>query len=388
MQDVRISSAFSSPAIPPFAWPNESVLHIVALGVRPRDAIGNFVLQLHRLFRDTGIPCRLYSRSVRPELHGLVAPTADVLSEANCDDVVFFHFSSSDPHLPALARLSCRKLVYYHNVTPPQLLERHFPKSAARCADGYSQLDYLKNFDFVLTNSETSRRELQQRLSDGGAHKLPDCTTAVCPPLLNLAQRLSGAAEPISLPEYETKLLFVGRLAPHKKVEHLLRLFAYYDEKNRNSALIIAGREASPDYTQMLERMIAEESPALRSRILFAGNVTDGQLISLYRRSSAFVTMSEHEGFCVPLVEAMRFDLPIFAFAGGAVAETLGRSGIVFDEKNFPRIAAEIDTVLRDPVRRACLLRAQRCRLAEIATATDGTAIWLALEHVLFRSHR
>ena len=112
--------------------------------------------------------------------------------------------------------------------------------------------------------------------------------------------------------------------------------------------------------------------------------VSDGQLKTLYERSSAFVTMSEHEGFCVPVVEAMAFDKPVFAYADEAVLETLGRSGRVFYNKDFDAIAGDLDAVLSNPWIERLIVASQRSRMAEIVDQAAGQALWSVLEKVLY----
>ncbi len=123
----------------------------------------------------------------------------------------------------------------------------------------------------------------------------------------------------------------------------------------------------------------------LKDHIHFLDAVTDGQLKTLYPAAAAFVTMSEHEGFCVPLVEAMVFDTPVFAYGCEAVVETLGQSGRVFYKKEFASIASNLYEVLHTDWKLASILSEQRRRLSQIQSAIDGRAIWSTIEEVFFR---
>jgi glycosyltransferase involved in cell wall biosynthesis len=163
---------------------------------------------------------------------------------------------------------------------------------------------------------------------------------------------------------------------PHKKIEDLLALFAAYQDLNPDSALVVAGRPAVGGYGNYIRYLLDRRYPRLAGRILLTGAVTAGQLKRLYSRASGFVTMSEHEGFCVPLVEAMHFDRPVFAWGQRAVRETLGGSGVVFLEKDPAAMAGEIRRVLGDAAERERVLRAQRERLAGLAAESDGRAVW------------
>jgi glycosyltransferase involved in cell wall biosynthesis len=127
------------------------------------------------------------------------------------------------------------------------------------------------------------------------------------------------------------------------------------------------------------------EFKGLKDHVHFRDSVSDGHLKTLYPAASAFVTMSEHEGFCVPLVEAMVFDTPVFAYATDAVIETLGRAGRVFYDKHFAAIAADIHEMLHNDYKRAKIIDEQRRRLSQITSSVDGGTIWSTVEEVFFR---
>ena len=139
----------------------------------------------------------------------------------------------------------------------------------------------------------------------------------------------------------------MGRIAPHKRVEDLFALFEFYHELDPDSACSSSERSAFEGYRRIPAVLAAQRNtPPLRDLIHFRETVSDGQLKTLYQSSSAFVTMSEHEGFCVPVVEAMTFDIPVFAFAERGRAGNVGRSGRVFYSKEFDAIAADLRSVL------------------------------------------
>jgi len=179
-------------------------------------------------------------------------------------------------------------------------------------------------------------------------------------------------------------LLYVGRVAPHKRIEDLFALFDRYRVLNPDSALLVVGGARFDGYLGFLRYLLGNEFAHLQEHIHFYDGVSDGQLKTLFERASVFVTMSEHEGFCVPVVEAMAFDKPVFAYADEAVLETLGRSGRVFYSKDFAAIAAEIDAALSNPWIKQLLLAGQRWRMLEIHEQASGRAIWSVLEKVLY----
>jgi len=409
-------------SLPWYVWPRMSKVHIVATNLYEHDAIGNFAISVARLLRAGGVPCQLYASRFDPALRDTIRNVADLVATVDEQDVLLVNFSIFDPFLPQMAALNCKKLVYFHNITPPRFFQIYDAEYAAHCLKGVAQAQLLTGFDGLLANSADSAAVLKGLLSDAKSKRMdsteileigdsrtkgpfedasrllekaarlldrpsdPEMNVQVCPPLVNFEQRLQSPAEPVDLPNQKTLLVYVGRVAPHKKIEDLIALFQRYYKLNSDSALVIVGGSSFGGYSGYLRYLLLHEYAGIRHRIHFVDNVNDGQLRTIYERASALVTMSEHEGFCVPLVEAMAFDLPIFAFANDAVRQTLGRSGRVFYTKDFATIAADLHHVLNSPWKREQMAADQRRRLAEIIADADGRVLWAALEEVLFES--
>jgi glycosyltransferase involved in cell wall biosynthesis len=211
---------------------------------------------------------------------------------------------------------------------------------------------------------------------------------SVCPPVVGMLRLRETAPEPLDLQLPSVRLLYVGRIAPHKKVEDLLALFHEYQRREPDSCLFLVGAPGEPAYVDQLAALLMGTYAHLGSRVYRLGRVSNGFLRSLYENASAFLTMSEHEGFCVPLVEAMIFEVPVFAFAEPAVTETLGNAGRLFEVKDFPTMAAEIHRVLHDDMEREAMLAAQQRRLAYLQREADGHHIWKALEEALYSDAR
>jgi glycosyltransferase involved in cell wall biosynthesis len=182
-----------------------------------------------------------------------------------------------------------------------------------------------------------------------------------------------------------TNLLFVGRWVPNKRIEDLLRVFAFYHHKlNANSRLLVVGSSWLPNYNRELLGEIRRLG--LSGKVLFPGGgrgVSDPDLVSYYRSADAFVIMSEHEGFCVPLVESMFFGVPIFAYAAGAVPETLGGSGVLVSRKVFPVIALAIEEVLENRVLRSAVVGKEKERLEDLSQGRIEERLWEYLQPFL-----
>jgi glycosyltransferase involved in cell wall biosynthesis len=361
---------------PWFVWPQKITIHMVVNNVHERDGVGNFVIAIYKLLRRHNIPCQLYAEGYEPYLAGLVHPLEHLLERVSADDVVFVHFSIYLPLLEKIATLPAQKVVCYYGITPPSLLRAFDENLADHCQRGYDQGPLIQHFQQLAAISEASAAVAVSFL------EIPRAV-AVVPPVLNLRKWEAIAAEPIPLPPQSRKFLYVGRVVPHKKVEDLIRLYGEYYPLDPDSCLLIAGFNDFGTYKATLQTVMADQPTAVRERIHFLGPVSDGQLKFLYQSVDAFWMMSEHEGFCIPLVEAMGFELPVFAFAQAAVRETLGEAGLVFYQKDPTQLAHIVYQTLFNEQQRHQMLAIQNQRFQELIRASDGRAIWRLLESCL-----
>lgn len=378
---IHQQATSSKLAAPGFDWPEGVRVHMVAVDVYLRDAVGNFVLSGHELLARHGIPISLYAQHKSPEFSHTVRPVERLFAEVSRDDLLFFHFSIADSTLPELLKLPCRKAAYFHNVTPPEMLARFDPECAALCEQAFEQLPELARFDAIVASSRATLRALTSRLA--GKPELPS-RHVVCPPFISPLRWANPVPEPVHVPNGTLKLLYVGRLAPHKKIENLFGILAAARTRNLDAVLLLAGAETSVEYTQFLNQLLRTEFAHVAERVRFLGQVPDAQLEWLYRTSSALLTTSEHEGFGIPLVEAMQYGLPIFAFACDGTSETLSGVGYTFNTKDFPLIAAELERVFAaDSVTKDAVVAAQHRRLREIERLADGRQLWAAFQELL-----
>jgi glycosyltransferase involved in cell wall biosynthesis len=165
---------------------------------------------------------------------------------------------------------------------------------------------------------------------------------------------------------------------PNKNVHHLIEVFAHYHfDYNNNSRLLLVGKggEGFTPYPKLLHRVV--EKLGLTKAVVFTGGVSDEALKASYLVADAFVTVSEHEGFCVPLVEAMSMKLPITAYASTAIPETIGDAGIVWTERNPMLIAGSIDLFVRDRSVRDALGRRGYRRYESMFTNAKAEEIFL-----------
>jgi glycosyltransferase involved in cell wall biosynthesis len=162
--------------------------------------------------------------------------------------------------------------------------------------------------------------------------------------------------------------LFVGRIVPNKKIEDHIRLAEVYKRYvDSYYRFIFVGRfDGLPRYYAMIRALIAEYE-MLPDRFLFTGPVPDEELAAYYRWADVYISLSEHEGFCVPLVEAMATDVPVLAYAAGAVPETLGGAGVLFAPKDLEFAAETMGTLVYDRGARDGVIAGQRRRVADFS---------------------
>jgi glycosyltransferase involved in cell wall biosynthesis len=328
----------------------------------PADAISNHVVALHQLARRDGHDSRVYAIESSRELDGGVLPYRRLFRSVKPEDTLVLHYSMGNEVFDQLAKLPARKVLVYHNVTPPEFFSGINPHAALHAQLGRTQLGTLAEaVELGVGVSDYNRRELEA----AGFTR-----TAVVPLLVDW-RAYDVAGDPAVLAQgaaVRTKLLFVGRISPHKRQDDLIRLLAYYRACiDPEAQLILVGSyRDQPQYHGRL-RALAEELGVIQA-VTFAGSVSLAALVAYYRSATAFLSLSEHEGFGVPLLEAMRFDLPVLAYDAGAVAETLGDAGLRVKTRDLPEIAELVALVDERPELRAALAAAGRNRLADFST--------------------
>jgi glycosyltransferase involved in cell wall biosynthesis len=229
--------------------------------------------------------------------------------------------------------------------------------------------------DLALGDSEYNRRELEA---------LGFTDTAVLPVAVNVRRIVDAPGTPALerwLNDGLTNFLFVGRMVPNKKIEDIIRLAEHYKRYvDAHYRFIFVGREDGvPRYTSMLRAFIGQLG-WLPDRFLFTGAVPDRELAAYYRYSSVYISMSEHEGFCVPLLEAMATDLPILAYSCTAIPDTLGGAGVQFAPKDFEHAAELLGMLAFDDGVRASVVEGQRRRLAQFTAGRIDSELRQLLE--------
>ena len=332
----------------------------------PGDATGQAALHLQLLLRRLGQAGGLYAGEVARGLGALASP-AHALRPAP-DDLVLYHHGIASPLSGQLMHLPCRRGVVFHNISPLRFY-RGTPLEGALLA-GRAQLAAMAPFvDVALAVSDFNAAELRAA-GYRNVHTVP---------LFVEPERFAReAADPkllAALSRPGLTLLSVSRVAPHKRFEDLLCLHAELLRLRPDARLLlVGGYEPGSRYFKALQR----QARAL-SGVHFLGRLGHAQLVAAYRAADLFVSMSEHEGFGVPLVEAMAAELPVLAYGAAAVPETLGGAGVAFDEKRYA-LLAELACELGEDVRlRTRVLAGQRRRLKDFSADAVQAALARAL---------
>jgi glycosyltransferase involved in cell wall biosynthesis len=317
------------------------------------DAISDYALHVRRHLRELGYGSTIWVEGAGPGMTGEAA-----FFEANrvaTADAVIYHHSIGSAIADRVAVLGVPKALVYHNITPAGFFAAYRPSFAELLQSGRDALPALcGKFDLYVVDSDYNALDLHEHgIAEARTIPVPVdfARFDVMPELDVLGDDAPGM-----------RWLFVGRVAPNKGIRALIEALDAYRQCDGDVKLTIVGRFDPDDpYYHELTRLVMRRG--LERHVTFAGVVTNRTLHAHYRRADVFVTLSEHEGFCVPVVEAMFFDLPVVALAATALPETLGAAGLLVERTaDAAEIAALIHCLRTDSGLSARLLEAQRMR--------------------------
>ena len=327
------------------------------------DAIGDSARRVRGLLRAMGHESELYALTIDDDLRHDVRPFTD--PAAGRGQLTIFHYALPSPMTEAFASLGSGRVLQYHNVTPASYFAPYDPSLFRLAALGRVELATLAGrVDLALGDSEYNRQELEAL---GFGH------TGVFPIAVDTSRITQPAHRPALdkiLDDRLVNFLFVGRIVPNKKIEDIIRLAEVYKRYvDAYYRFIFVGRyDVVPGYYAAIRAQMAQFR-LLNDRFVFTGPVPDEELAVYYRHAAVYISLSEHEGFCVPLLEAMAADVPVLAYAAAAVPDTLGSAGVQFAPKNLEYAAELLGTLTFDDDLRAQVIAGQRKRLADFGDA-------------------
>ncbi len=328
----------------------------IMAGFGDGDAISNAAVIIRDALRELGYDSDIYAPPdrVSPSLRGACRPLNGYNPPG--DAVSIYHYGIASPATRVFLAAETRKIIIYHNITPPEYFDGFEDSVAEQLRGALTELaEVAGKAKAVWAVSNFNSSELN-RMGVGPAHifELPFSPAPLdFPPDPEIRVRLSAPLKTI---------LFVGRIAPNKRVEDLIQAFAWYHKTiDPHSRVVIIGSNRScPRYYTMLRMMTGDlDIP----NICFEGFASPGGLATYYQLADLYLNTSEHEGYCLPLLEAMYKGLPVVSRSVGGVPEAMGGAGVRYEDLSHREVAELVHLVLSDERLRNEVLEGQRERV-------------------------
>ncbi|MBW1712109.1 MAG: glycosyltransferase family 4 protein [Deltaproteobacteria bacterium] len=336
--------------------PNPRPVHQLVNNLSPGDAIGHDVLAIQTRLRQRGHPSEIFCLHAGPGMAKRAKPASAYSGFSSPNNAVIWHFSIGTPLAEMAASLSEPVIMRYHNVTPAHFFKGVSHQIERECRLGRQQLVAAARFvALAIGDSAFNQAELDQ---------LGYLNTGNCPILINMAAYCPAnpPARLSHLVQGGPNILHVGRFMPQKRYEDLIKVL-YFLVKIKPSArlILVGGDEGLETYRQALEGLAADLG--LSRRVIFSGKVSQAELMAYFSLAQVYLCLSDHEGFCLPLIEAMTLGLPVVAKRSTAVTETLGEAGLLLDDPSPAQTAEALAALTDDPALGETIVTGQRSRL-------------------------
>ena len=317
-------------------------IHQVLATLGYGDAIGHEVLGIQRVLRAAGYESEIFVETADHRLESLTLDYSELVDFSHPDNLLLHHFSLGSKASRTAFALPDRMALIYHNITPPEYFVGVHRTLARQTFRGRRELQaYADRCELAMGDSEFNRQDLE-------ALGFP--RTAVLPvvPDFSHLDREPNWLIARDFDDEWTNILFVGRVIANKKIEDLIAWFHTYQTVfNPRSRLLIVGSQTGFErYLVSLHQLVATLGT---SGVHFVGHVSDEELVAFYEVADLFLCASEHEGFCVPLVEAFYKQVPVLAYGATAVPATMDGAGVLFEDKDPLHVAALMDAVVSSP---------------------------------------
>lgn len=330
------------------------------------DAITHHTFEIDRTLQSMGFETNIFSDIIDSNFHqydfnmpknvGYDANYKKYIHDKDC--LLIFHYSFFCENIDMYKHTKNKKIFDYHNITPSEFFSGYDSFTENMCRMGRDELPHLCNCEIALGDSEYNRRELVEC-------GFEEEKTDVLPIFLPISRFDEVSLNEKLLEIFDddfVNILFVGRIAPNKKIDDVIRVFYYYNKViNHKSRLFLVGPLYLKKYNDELQNLIS--NLGLTGSIIFTDRVDISDLKTYYKLTDISICMSEHEGFCVPLLESIYFKNPIIAYNSTAVPYTLDKAGILVNEKRFEEIAEMINIIIDDKRLRESIIKKQTQRL-------------------------
>jgi len=306
------------------------------------DGVGNDCLAIHEVLTEAGYDTAIYAGDIGKGLNLKKIFPVEKMGAVEENDIIIYHLSTGNNMNFQFGAMNGKKMLRYHNITPGYFFKPYSLRHQKECDYGRAGLRFLADkVQYCMTASDYNGEELR-----GLGYQCPVSTVPIIIPFKDYDEKPDEEI----LRKYDdgkTNVIFTGRISPNKCQEDIIKTFYLYKKHfDTEARLFLVGSSKGmnaycdklKDYVEKLEL----------SDVYFTGHIPFKQILAYYKLADAFVCMSEHEGFCIPLVEAMYFEVPIVAYNSSAIGETLGKSGILLNEKDYLLAAECIDRLCSD----------------------------------------
>ena len=337
------------------------------------DAITNQMLEIQKLILSEGYESKIYAQYIDDKLKNKILNIKEY--KGNKEDIMIIHHSMGFDGFDDIIKLPNKKIMIYHNITPEKYVDNEYVKKYIRIGLNQAE-EYRKYVDYVIADSNYNRQELIKM-----GHKNID----VMPVQISIDRfdKIEENSNIINKHKNTTNILFVGRVVPNKCQEDVIATFAnYFANFNSDSKLFIVGDLSMDFYVKRLENLC--DSYGISENVIFTGKVSEEDLKAYYSLADIFLCMSEHEGFGVPLLEAMKMSIPVIAYRSSAIAETMGGAGILVTEKKYLNIASLIDEIINDNELKNRLIENQHERIKKLENTDTKKILFKAIDNMLW----
>ena len=357
-------------------YTNEQPIYQVMEALDVGDAVSNITRYNAQLLSGMKQPSTILSRYTHPDLKKETRPIHHSLTTPHCG--IIFHYWGYNTSTWLIQALRGPKAIHYHNITPPH----YFPtNSEAHHAmkRGYNQLSMIADrFNLIIGDSQYNITELSPYINTSKP-SLPIY------PVIDVKKKQSTLGNTDLFnhirQSYAVNIVFVGRIARNKRQDQIMRLFDYYYQQiNRHAHLWLVGSQNDSEYTKELEAL--KNNLFSGHNITFTGKVSEPDVHTYYRIADVFVCASEHEGFCMPIAEAMALNIPVIAYAAAAVPETMGQSGILIHRWDIPHIAELMHLVITEQTFRQKIVAKQITNLHRFSVEEVQTRMHAVIRYL------
>jgi len=358
-------------------------IHQLLPSLNDGDAVGNHAIDIQRVMRSWGYESEIFVGGAQEKVAHLCHPIRKHGRHRSPENMLIYHhcIGGTDAFKYFLT-VPDRKILLYHNITPAHYFAEFNQEVFEAAKEGRRELDRLK--DVVCTAWGVSAYNCEE-LKERGFRNV-----RVLPIAINL-ERLDSVAPNAYVMDFfddgYQNLLFVGRITPNKRQDQLIRVFAYFQKEieRRSRLFIVGGYGGMEPYCNHLLRIMGEKKTG---NIILSGHVSLDELVAYYRLADVFVCLSEHEGFCVPLLESMHFDVPVVALDSTGVTATLGGAGILVKDSSEVTVSASLTALLSQKEQRDAIVEKQRIRLHDFDKAEIDSLLHHRIQELIVSAQK